>query len=76
VTTSPPHVSTQTNEKEGCKKDFGTLIAGGVVGVCSDLAIDFDEALGEDGRDFTLVQGVLEAVPGTSIQRIEGWVQT
>jgi hypothetical protein len=44
------------------------LVAGRVVGVCSDLAIDFDEALGEDGGNFTLVQGVLEAVPRTLTQ--------
>jgi len=40
-----------------------TLVAGGVVGVCSDFAVDFDEPLSEDGCDFTLVQGVLEAIP-------------
>lgn len=37
-------------------------ISGGVGGIRSNLAVDFHEALHEDGLGFSAIEGVLEAV--------------
>ena len=37
--------------------------ASGIVGVCSDFPVHFDETLGEDGSDLPLVQSILETIP-------------
>jgi len=44
------------------------LEASGIIGVGSDLAVDFDESLHEDGGDFAFVQCVLKAISSISTQ--------
>jgi hypothetical protein len=43
--------------------EYYTLKASGVVGVCSHLAVHFDESLHEDCIDLAFVECILEAIP-------------
>ncbi len=46
-------------------------VASWVCGVCSDFAVDFDEALHDDLLDFAAIEGVLETISDEDDEREE-----